>query len=285
MNQRSGLRGRTKASTVSLAVAVLSLVLAPAPIFAQWIDTPTAGVPRTAKGEPDLGAPAPRAASGKPDLSGIWFSIEFVPECSAAECIPQGVGLPLDATNIGRTLPDGLPYQPWAAALVATRTANRAQDDPHAHCLPPNFPRAFSFPHYFKILTTPQVTVILHEFNATYRQIFTDGRALPVDPNPYWQGYSSGRWEGDTLVVETIGFRDDLWLDLSGSPLTSAAHVTERFKRVDYGHLQIELTVNDPKAYTRPWTVTLTKAIVLDTDLVEEVCLENEQDTRLFGAK
>jgi hypothetical protein len=260
----------------------LGVVLTPSPVVAQWLDYPTAGVPRTADGAPDLRAPAPRAVGGKPDLSGIWFSAELLPECSAAECIPQGEGLPLDAINIGRTLPDGLPFQPWAAALVAERTANGAKDDPHAHCLPPNFPRAFSFPQYFKILSMPQLTVILHEFNASYRQIFTDGRPLPADPNPYWQGYSSGHWEGDTLVVQTIGFRDDLWLDLSGSPLTSAAHVTERFKRVDYGHLEIEVTVNDPKAYTRPWTVTLKKIVVLDTDLVEETCLENEQDTRLF---
>jgi hypothetical protein len=127
--------------------------------------------------------------------------------------------------------------------------------------------------------------VILHEFNASYRQVFLDGRALPADPNPSWQGYSTGRWEGDTLVVESNGFRDDLWLDLNGSPLTEAARVTERFRRPSYGTLQIEVTVNDPKAYTKPWTVTLTQRIVLDTDLIEEICLENERDTRLFEAQ
>ena len=185
--------------------------------------------------------------------------------------------------NIGRGLPGGaLPYQPWAAALVAERTANGAKDDPHAHCLPPNFPRGWSFPQYVKTLQLPGLLVILHEFNASYRQIFLDGRALPADPNPSWQGYSTGRWEGDTLVVESNGFRDDLWLDLNGSPLTEAARVTERFRRPSYGTLQIEVTVNDPKAYTRPWTVTLTQRIVLDTDLIEEICLENERDTRLF---
>ena len=152
---------------------------------------------------------------------------------------------------------DGLPYQPWAAELVKKRTANQAIDDPHAHCLPPIFPRAYVLPQYFKLVQTPGLTVLLHEFNATYRQIFTDGRPLPKAMNPTWNGYSTGHWEGDTLVVETAGFRDDLWLDMSGSPMTDAARVTERFKRPNFGTLEIEVTVNDPKAYTRPWTVTL----------------------------
>jgi hypothetical protein len=195
------------------------------------------------------------------------------------------MNLPVDQTNLGRSLSGGLPYQPWAKALVDERTANGAKDDPHAHCLPPNFPRAFSFPQYIKILWTRDQLVILHEFNATYRQIFLDGRALPVDPIPAWSGYSSGRWEGDTLVVESNGFRDDLWLDLSGSPLTDAARVTERFKRVNFGALEIDVTVDDPKAYTRPWTVTLKQGIVLDTELIEETCLENEEDTRLFDVE
>jgi hypothetical protein len=256
------------------------LIAAQWPLAAQWIEYPTADVPRNSDGSPNLSAPVPRV-NGKPDLSGIWWAAELLPECSADECIPQA-GLPADAANIGRTLPNGLPYQPWAAALVGERGANGAKDDPHAHCLPPNFPRAFSFPQYFKILSTPDVLVILHEFNASYRQIFTDGRPLPVDTNPTWNGYSIGRWEGDTFVVESIGFRDDLWLDLSGSPMTSAARVTERFRRVSYGRLEVDVTVDDPKAYTRPWTVTLKHNIVLDTDLIEEFCLENEQDTKLF---
>jgi hypothetical protein len=211
----------------------------------------------------------------------MWASAELLPECTADECIPQA-GLPADQVDIGRNLPGGLPYQPWAAALVAERTANGAKDDPHAHCLPPNFPRAFTFPQYIKILWTPEQLVILHEFNSTYRQIFLDGRPLPVDPFPMYSGYSTGRWEGDTLVVDSNGFRDDQWLDFSGSPLSDAARVTERFRRVIYGTLEIDVTVDDPKAYTQPWTVTLEQRIVLDTELIEEICLENEQDTRLF---
>jgi hypothetical protein len=252
-------------------------------LVAQWLDYPTAGVPRTAEGAPDLSAPAPRTRDGKADLSGLWRSAELARECTEDECIPQA-GLPVDQINIGRNLPGGLPYQPWAVALVAERNAS-GSSDPHAHCLPPNFPRAFSFPQYYKIVQTPGLIVILHEFNAAYRQIFTDGRPLPVDPNPAWNGYSSGHWEDDVLVVDTIGFRDDLWLDMRGSPLTEAARVTERFKRGDYGTLEIEVTVDDPKAYTRPWTVTLQQAVVLDTDLIEEICMENEQDMRLFDVE
>jgi hypothetical protein len=261
-------------------VAVLALFVT-LPASAQWVSYPTAGVPRTAAGDPDLAAPAPRSADGKPSLAGTWFSADLQPECSEQDCIPQ-MNLPLDQLNIGRTLEDGLPYQPWAAALVAERTASGAKDDPHASCLPPNFPRAFSLPQYIKIVSTPELIVILHEFNGSYRQIFLDGRPLPEVSLPAWSGYSTARWQGDTLVVESSGFRDDLWLDLSGSPLTSAAHVTERFRRPNFGRLEIEVTVDDPKAYTRPWTVTLKQNIVLDTDLIEETCLENEEDTRLF---
>ena len=263
-----------------LAVAIASLGT-PHETAAQWVDYPTANVPRNADGTPNLAAPAPRAADGKPDLSGIWWSAELLPECSEKDCIPQ-MNLPADQINIGRTLKAGLPYQPWAAQLVAERTANGAKDDPHAFCLPPNFPRAYSLPQYLKIAQMPKLTIMLHEFNASYRQIFTDGRPLPKDPLPAWSGYSTAHWQGNTFVIESSGFRDDLWLDLSGSPMTSAAHVLERIKRPNFGSLEIEVTVDDPKAYTRPWTVTLHQNIVLDTELIEETCLENERDTGLF---
>jgi hypothetical protein len=272
---------RAQGRAALASALVIAAAFAAAPVRAQWIDYPTAHVPRTADGKPDLEAPAPRTADGKPNLAGLWFSTELLPECSEKDCVPQ-MNLPVDQADIGRSLPGGLPYQPWAAALVAERTANGAKDDPHAFCLPPNFPRAFSLPQYYKIVTTPELIVILHEFNGSYRQIFTDGRPLPVDPNPSWNGYSTAHWEKDELVVESNGFRDDLWLDLKGSPLTSAARVTERFRRPSFGRLEIAVTVDDPKAYTRPWTVTLHEKIVLDTDLIEEICLENEQDTRLF---
>jgi hypothetical protein len=200
------------------------------------------------------------------------------------ECIEK-IGLPPEARNIGVSLPGGLPYQPWAAELVKKRTADFSKDDPHARCLPPNFPRAFSFPHMQKYLQTARELVILDEFNASYRQIFLDGRPLPKDPQPSWNGYSTGKWVGDTLVVESNGFRDDLWLDLQGSPLTSAAKVTEKFRRPEYGHLEIEITVDDPKAYTKPWTVRLKHQIIVDTDLIDEVCLENEASSEHMVGK
>jgi hypothetical protein len=187
--------------------------------------------------------------------------------------------------DFGASLKGGLPYQPWAAALVKERTANLSKDDPHSRCLPPNFPRAYAFPHMQRYVQTPGYLVVLDEFNASYRQIFTDARPLPKDPQPGWNGYSSGKWVGDTLVVETIGFRDDLWLDMHGSPLTNAAKVTERFRRPDFGHLEIEVTVDDPKAYTKPWTVTLKQQIIVDTELLEEVCLEGERSVEHMVGK
>src|SRR5262249_34128957 len=138
-----------------------------------------------------------------------------------------------------------------------------ANIDPHARCLPPNFPRAWALPQYKKIVQTPGLIVILDEFGASYRQIFTDGRPLPVDPQPSWNGYSTARWEGDTLVVETTGFRDDLWLDMSGSPLTEDAKVIERIRRPNYGTLEVQVTVDDPKAYTKRWSVQMNQSVAV----------------------
>jgi hypothetical protein len=182
--------------------------------------------------------------------------------------------------NMGVDFPGGLPYQPWLAAIVKERTANEAVDDPHIKCLPDNFLRAYGLPHLLKFVHKPGLLVVLNEMNAGYRQVLTDGRPLPADPNPNWQGWSSGKWSGDTLIVDTIGFRDDIWIDWNGSVLTQAAKVREQIRRADFGHLQIEVTVDDPKAYTKPWTVSLKERIVVDTELVDEVCLENEQSLK-----
>ena len=270
-----------------LAVGTIAIFYA-MPIAAQWFHYPTAGVPRLADGMPNLNAPTPRTADGKPDLSGIWLAGNALP-CPADlrdgdDCLEK-IPLSHEAVDFAFSLPGGLPYQPWAAALVKQRAADHAKDDPHARCLPPNFPRAFAFPHLQKFIQIPGLLVILDEFNASYRQIFTDGRPLPDDPQPSWNGYSSGQWEGDALVVETIGFRDDLWLDMKGNPITNAARVTERFRRPNYGSLTIEVTVNDPKAYTKPWTVTLKQVIKLDTELVDDICLENEKSVQHMTGK
>ncbi len=268
-------------SVFAFAVVLLCAL----PCQAQWFDYPTPGIPRNADGSADLDAETPRAANGVPDLSGIWIAADIQQDAcpDEATCIAQ-MGLPADQVNVARSLEDGLPYQPWAADLVAERSARQAMDDPHARCLPPNFPRGYYLPQYFKIVQTPDLVVILHEFNASYRQIFLDGRPLPEDPFPYWNGYSIGHWEGESLVIESLGYRDDLWLDMSGNPVTESARITEKLTRTDFGSLEIELTIDDPKAYTKPWTVVLRSDAVVDTELVEEICLENEQDVELFDS-
>ena len=271
--------------TILLSVA---LVCAPAYTFGQWLYHPTTDVPRTADGKPSLTAPPPRLADGKPDFSGIWQPGRKIPctkEMSRfVECGLEIGGSPL-ALNIGTDLPGGLPYQPWAAALMKQRTADNSKDDPHARCLPDNPPRPWGLPHMTKAVHTPRLLVLLNEVNAMYRQIFTDGRPLPVDPNPAWNGYSSARWEGDTLVVQTAGFRDGLWLDMGGSPMSDAARMTERMRRPNYGTLEVQITVDDPKAYTRPWTVEMPQQITLDTELIDEICLENEKSTQRMGVR
>ncbi len=258
---------------VAIVLAVIS-----APLSAQWLHYPTAGVPKTPSGLPNLGAPAPRTADGKPDLSGIWEAENRIHDAGGAAGNPTELPISLELINIAASLKEGLPYQPWAAALVKQRSAGIGKDYPHSRCVPPGVPEIDVLPEFRKIVQTPGLLLMLQEFNASYRQIFTDGRPLPMDPNPSWNGYSIGHWEGDTLVVETAGFRDDLWLDVNGDPLTSAAKVTERFRRLNFGNMEIEVTVDDPKAYTRPWTIKLHHYLVLNTELLDYICLENEKD-------
>jgi hypothetical protein len=267
---------------VTIAV-VIALLGASWPAAAQWVKHRTPDVPRTEDGAPNLTATAPRAIDGKPDFSGMWISAVGSRGRCGQGLVPCGIELPVsrEFSNMGASLPDGLlPYQSWAAELVKKNMADNGRNDPHGLCLPDTFLRAYGMPHILKFVQTPQLIVGLQEYNANYRQIFLDGRALPDDPNPSWQGYSVGRWEGETLVVDSIGFRDDLWLDFRGSPLTSAGKVRERITRPDFGHLNVEVTVDDPKAYTRPWTVTLRQQILVDTEVIDEICLENEKFMR-----
>jgi hypothetical protein len=264
------------------APAVVLFSFFPTALTAQWLHYPTAGVPKNADGTPNLSAPAPRMADGKPDLSGLWAN--YCPMngktvmCTPEFAVPQVFG------DIGRGVKGGLPYQPWAADLVKARKAEGGKDDPTSHCLPGGIAKLHTASLLRKIIQVPGLVIFLTERNASYRQIFTDGRPLPEDPNPSWNGYSTGRWEGDTLVVETIGFADGQWLDRAGSPLTSSARMTERLRRPNFGTLQIELTVNDPKAYTSPWTVQIKQGLALDTELLDYICLENEKDTAHFVA-
>ena len=264
---------------VLLGSILIAIVSVPAVSVGQWLRYPTADVPRRADGTPNLTAAAPRLPDGKADFSGLWHVAMRNP-CNAAlnrfsGCTEIG-GSPL-ARDLGVNLPGGLPYQPWAAEIVKQRAADDSRDDPHVRCLPDNPPRHWGLPHLNKLVHTPKLLVVLYEVNAMYRQIFTDGRPLPEDPTPGWNGYSTARWEGDTLVVQTIGFRDSLWIDLHGSPMSDAAKMTERLRRPNYGMLDVEITVDDPKVYTRPWTVRMDQVIELDTDLIDEFCLENEK--------
>jgi len=243
-------------------------------VSAQWLKYPTASVPRASDGKPALSAPAPRTADGKPDLSGIW-DIEHNRPCPPGGCADMEVGQ--EFVDIGWSLKGGLPYRPWAAELRKARIEANGKDDPSSHCLPRGALRSHTTPLLRKIVQVPGLIVILEESNASYRQIFTDGRALPAVEQPTFNGYSVGRWDGDTLVVETVGFKDGMWLDRSGSPMTDAARMTERIRRVNYGRLEIEITIDDQKAYTAPWTVKLNHSIVLDTELLDYICLENEK--------
>ena len=256
-------------------LAAGTLAAAPAIVHTQWLSYPTPGVPRTAGGKPDLAAPAPKTIDGKPDLSGIW-EIEHNRPCPPEGCADMEVGQ--EFVNIGWSLKGGLPYRPWAADLVKTRIAQNGKDDPGSHCLPTGIVKMHTTPLYRKIVQIPGLVIILNERNTSYRQIFTDGRPMPRIDQPTFDSYSSGKWDGDTLVVETTGFSDGLWLDRDGSPMTDGARITERFRRVNYGKLEIEMTVDDAKAYTAPWTVTLNQFIRPDTDLLNYTCLENEQD-------
>jgi hypothetical protein len=257
-----------------IALVVIMLFVGPAGLYAQWVRYPTPGVPRLPDGKPKLDAPAPRTTDGKPDFSGMWQAAKLLP-CNDVTLICTDLPISEQFRNIGAGLEDGLPYQGWARERMAQKGPT---DDPYTRCVTPGGPRMHLLPTMKKIAQMPALMIILNEYNMTYRQVFLDGRPLPVDPQPTWNGYSSARWDGDTLVVESIGFRDDQWLDAAGSPLTSAARVVERFHRPDYAHLRIEITVDDQKAYTRPWTVNLEQSIVLDTEMLDAVCWENEKD-------
>jgi hypothetical protein len=230
--------------------------------WAQWTKIPETG-PRTADGKPNLSAPAPRLPDGRPDLSGVWAA-------------PGGRYVQNVAADLK---PDGVPYQPWAKALADARAdGSRERENPSTNCLPTGVPRINAAPPPWKIVQSDGFIVILYESQNLFRQIFTDGREPVRDPNPSWLGYSVGRWEGDTLVVDTTGFNGKTWLDQSGKPTTEALHVIERFRRRDFGHMDIQITIDDPKAYTRPWTVTLPVSLQVGTELLEFACNENNRD-------
>jgi len=237
------------------------VVLLTAPCFAQWPKTPTKGLPRLADGKPDLNAPAPKTPDGKPDISGLWQPA------------------PLYIGDIAHDIkPADFPFQPWAEELYKKRRETQSKDDPTGWCVPGGVPRSDAVPYPFKVLMAPGMVAILYEAVHSFRQIFTDGRELPKNANPTWLGYSVGHWEGDTFVVETRGFVENSWLDNFGHPGTESLHVTERFHRRDFGHMDIQITIDDPKAYTKPWTITLPLTLQADDELIEYICGENNKD-------
>ncbi|HTA41044.1 MAG TPA: hypothetical protein VK789_01280 [Bryobacteraceae bacterium] len=256
-----------KIRTLLFAAAAISAILAAIPVQAQWLNYPTKNLPRTKDGKPDMNAPAPKRADGTPDLSGIWMEpgLKYL-------------------INVAADLKE-VPFQPWAAEEYKRRMDTRGKDDPNNFCLPSGIPEKEAVTSPWKIVQTPGAVIILYESRTIFRQIFTDGRKLPADPNPTWQGYSVGHWDGDTLVTETAGTNGMAWLDTNGHPVTEALKVIEKFHRRDFGHLDLEITIDDPKAYTKPWTVHQTAEFQPDTELLEYVCEENNKDVGHFVGK
>ena len=246
-------------------VASFSLGLCGASAHAQWwLDVPANRIPRTADGSPDLAAPTPRTAAGRPDLSGVWEPVKTYSRDLTEDLHPPG---------------GEVPFQPWAKALADERAdGSQSYDDPPAHCLPQGIPRLGGAPAPWKIVQTDDLIVLVYEAFTLWRQVFMDGRRLAEDVQPTWLGYSTGRWDGDTLVVETRGFNGKAWLDQVGKPSTEQLRVIERYRRRDYGHLEIEITIDDPGAYTRPWTVLQRATVLPETDLLEFICNENNRD-------
>lgn len=280
------MRGILRAALVAGAVTAIS-----ASVLAQWQPHPTPRVPRNAAGEPDLTAPAPKTHDGKTDFSGIWQNggggRGNRGNRGAAPATPPAAPVIPNATfgNVGAGFPEGLPMLPESKELVAKRMADNSKDNPDAHCLPMGFMQFHTHPQPRKIIQTPEVMVIIYEANSGLRQIFLDGRTHPpADAEPWWYGYSVGKWDGDTLVVETRNYRGNEWLDVRGSPLSDAARVVERFRRTNFGSLEIEVTVDDPKSYTRPWTVKVNQRLMLDTELIEFICEERDA-THYVGAQ
>jgi hypothetical protein len=244
-----------KATLIALLAVTLSI-----PLAAQWLNQPTAGIPRTPDGKPNLAAPAPRTPDGKPDLSGLWLKVS-----------------PKYSRNIAADLkPEEI--QSWARALVEQRQEDLGRDYMNVRCVPlgPGYATAASSTgaEMIKIVQTPGLIVMLNP-DLTYRQIFLDGRSLESAPNPTWMGYSVGRWDGDTLIVESFGFNDRTWLDHDGHPHTEALRTTERYRRRDFGSLELEVTLSDPAAYARPWTVAVRAQLAADTEMIEWVCNES----------
>jgi hypothetical protein len=282
------MRGRITMMGILLVAAAVSS-------HAQWLNHPDPRTPRTRDGKPNLSAPAPRASNGKPDLSGIW-QVEPTPFDEMTRLFGDALSafsVPGDDIHsfskytvniLADFKPEEEPLQPAAAELVRQRAPTIGKDIPTSRCLPGGIPFSALLPIPFKIIQTPGLIAMLFEGDGTIRQIYTDGRKPPADPQPLWLGYTVGRWESDTLVADTVGFNDKSWLDGSGHPHSEALHVVERFRRRDFGHLEVQVTIDDPKTYTQPFSIKFTELLLPDSDILESYCAENEKD-RIHLAK
>ena len=259
--------------SIVTSVIVFALLLS-TPAAGQWLNYPSPGIPRLPDGKPNLSAGLPYTADGRPDLAGIW----------AAECSVYGRDECIDRSpffDLAKDLkPEDVQMTPWAAAIQARRESRDHVDDPYGYCLPPGVPRIDYSGGTFKVLQTPGVTAFLYEtlVGMIFRQVFTDGRPLPAVSEPSWLGYSVGRWDGDVFVVDTNGLRDAGWIDtLKGRPHSDAMRVRERFQRKDFGHMDLTITIDDPKAYVKPWTAKIALNLLPDTELLEAFCDTHEK--------
>ena len=266
-------------AAMRLRVCVASIVLASlvvVSLHAQWVHHPIAGAPRTADGKINMSGPVPRL-DGKPDLSGIWQA-QGDPRAPGGLF---GLGESLNSRYFRNVLadykPEEQPLTPFGAELLRLHQQPGAFN-PTLNCLPDGVPHGDLLPEPFKIIHSKRVIVMLYEVETTFRQIFMDGRKHPTDMSPTWQGYSIGRWEGDTLVVDTAGFNNRSWLDARGTGHSEEMRVEERFRRRDYGHIDLTITITDPKVFTKPITFKVVEELLPDTDLLEHYCLENERD-------
>jgi hypothetical protein len=261
--------------------AALALLLVSGPLGAQWQKTPDPAIPRVA-GKPDLTAPSPRTPGGKPELSGIWMP-DAQPLPAEVHTVEGDHPFPRHMMNIAADLkPEDVLFQPWAAELFERRTKGGRKASPMAYCKPTGVPWINAIPLPYKIVETPRVIFILYEESTVFRQIFLDGRRPVENAVPRFMGYSTGRWDGDELVVDTVGLTDQTWLDGLGHPHTDQLHLIERFRRRDAGHLDIEVTVDDPGAYKRPITYTIATTAVPEDDLLEYFCTDNEQSSAQY---
>ena len=251
-----------------------SILVYAATAAAQWLSYPTAGIPRTTDGKPNLAAPAPKAADGKPDLSGLWHRVRGPNQRVSTAGLAMGPNL-ADFMRPGESIP---PMLPAAEALHKQRMSNFMADRPSSKCLPHGIPDQMLISVPLKIVQNPGVTYILYEEFARFRQIFTDGRPPAPVANPAWLGYSIGKWDGDWFQVDTRGFNDKSWLDDSGRPHTEQLHTIERFRRRDFGHMDVEVTIDDPGAYTKAWSFPMSFELMADTEMIEDVC-DNERDS------